>query len=1111
MIKKIFYILLCIFFIIETVTALPVTGWQQQYGINLVGADTDSPAVGQAGSGDGGQCILWASFDEIALLNTGDSIKLSFNWTLTGASAGKDFFRYGIFDANGSSTQGDWLGYKVWSEGVFEQNGTGGGDFGSISSYRGSNLLDSSPALLGAGGENCTYSFELTIIKVDTGLLISSGVAGSNGYSYTTSVVDETPQWGNTPIVYNRVGLCQTGSTAPDMVEFSAVDVKAYASMVSNPVPNNEAIEQLPDIQLSWAPLSDDIVKYDVYIRANEPTFIPVNNFNDSYYSSRQLENTFSLPINLAFDTTYYWRVDTYKPNLNGTGFTLAQGQTWSLTTRPEYDYQDRSVADFNGDDIVDNNDFEMFVDDWLLPAWQRVWKATPYGPGTDIDKDGNVNMLDFSYFSLEWLSTTPVLSLPTVFTDNMVLQQGKTLPVWGNAVPGAAINVQFGLQEKTGVADENGDWRVELSPLVKSNIPRSLLVTSQGKSITINNVLVGEVWFCSGQSNMEWIVSRCHNADTTIATANYPQIRIYSTPRAHAGSPQSEIDSQWQVCSPETIKDFSAVAYFFGKKLHNDLDVPVGLLLSSWGGTKIEPWTPACGFEGIDTLADINTMVRKTLPYTQEYNTILNNYLEEYEQWELDNIEAIEDKDYITAPPAFPQELILSDSHQTATRLFNGMVYGHVPFAIRGAIWYQGEANHNEGMLYVDKTRALLQGWRKLWGYDFPYYFVQIAPYQYGSEHPEILPEFWEAQGQIVNTIPNTGMAVVSDYTMLNDIHPRNKEVPGERLALLAEANTYDMDVICTGPIFKDIEIIPGAIKVYFDVADGLTTNNGQSPDWFEVAGESREFKSATAYIDGNAVVVESEAVSEPLVVRFAWHKLATPNLVNKAGIPAATFRAGEFPPPNNPALSRVPEAEGFSVIYQLDIPSDADYKTNEPEYLVDNSDRYESFDKIGYFLELTDTDDSVSYVFVSMDKFTDDLKKISLPILSSNSYFFQKVDNITVRSNVAGVSSCTEFDGGNIEFCPGNYQTNNSNGITGALDDVYDFGDNGVRGEYGYGSMQVHNWKMGQTVFAINRWGGEGPIDVGIGSSSVGNPDWTFRYNGPEYKNIRLTIMIK
>ncbi|MDF7824511.1 sialate O-acetylesterase [Pontiellaceae bacterium B12227] len=451
-------------------------------------------------------------------------------------------------------------------------------------------------------------------------------------------------------------------------------------------------------------------------------------------------------------------------------------------------------------------------------------------------------------------------LELPSVFSDHMVLQRERPVPVWGTAEPGSSVTVEFAAQTKTTTVGTDGKWRVDLDPLAASAGSRILRISSKHQLEIINrefsDVLVGEVWFCSGQSNMQMPLRGADNAEAEIAAADHPRIRLYKTPQLFSDKPVEQVDAQWAVCSPETAASFSGVAYYFGRKLLQELDVPVGLLLSSWGGSRIEPWTPPCGFEGIESLASICDQVRHMPKLGANPN----------------------------ADRQFP------------TALYNGMIHAHIPFAIRGAIWYQGGANHREGMLYVDKSKALFGGWRKLWGYEFPCYFVQVAPFHFGKEDPGVLPIMWEAQSRIMQCVPNTGMAVINDGYSPDNIHPKDKSTPGTRLALLALDNTYGFDLVSAGPVFQTLEKDGGTLKVAFGSADGLTTRDGKAPDWFEVAGADGIFKSAEAKIDGNSVMLHSVEIAAPVAVRFAWHKLASPNLMNGAGLPAAAFRAGDF-----------------------------------------------------------------------------------------------------------------------------------------------------------------------------------------------------------------------
>ena len=715
---------------------------------------------------------------------------------------------------------------------------------------------------------------------------------------------------------------------------------------------------------------------------------------------------------------------------------------------------------------------------------------------------------------ALAWLATSiglsAALALPAIFSDHMVLQREQAVPVWGTADAGATLTVEFDGQSKTATADSAGKWRIDLDPLQASATPRELLVTSSvgQQTVALRDVLVGEVWLCSGQSNMQWAMHQSSKADTDIANAESATIRLYDTPRAASAYPLDTINASWTTCTPGTVRGFSAVAYYFGKKLNHDLNLPVGLLHSSWGGTRIEPWTPPCGFEGIDAVADIHAMVQKTLPSSPHYKQAMSGYLKQIKQWTAESSEAFDAGGYVSAPPALPEGMLLGGNHQTATKIYNAMIHAHVPFAIKGAIWYQGESNHQEGALYTDKTRALLNGWRSLWGYEFPFYFVQIAPFHYGKLAPEILAEFWEAQSAIVEQIPNTGMVVISDVTDIQNIHPSNKEAPGTRLALLALDNTYGKDLVSTGPVFNKIEQLDGALKVTFDAAEGLSTRDGKAPDWFEIAGKDGAFKKAHAVIEGPSVVLTSAEVPAPLIVRFAWHKLATPNLVNGAGLPTSAFRAGKLP---EVSVTDLPEAVGFRTVYQIELPVDANYAKAAPSYAVDKRTEAGAFSQVAYYLELQKPGQARQYVFVSMDAFTDDASKVGIPTLKSGAKFMQKVSNLTVRSNVEGLTDCSNSEGGNIEFWPGNYAAENTQNIPGANPAKYDFGDVGSNQIPGYGSMQIHHWKAQQTVFAINHWGTPGAVDIGIGSSTGKTADWTFTGNAKDYTLRRLTVMVK
>ena len=417
--------------------------------------------------------------------------------------------------------------------------------------------------------------------------------------------------------------------------------------------------------------------------------------------------------------------------------------------------------------------------------------------------------------------------------------------------------------------------------------------------------------------------------------------------------------------------------------------------------------------------------------------------------------------------------------SNQDPTMLYNGMIHSLVGFPIRGAIWYQGESNHGEGMLYLEKKKALIGGWRELWGQgDFPFYYVQIAPYKYGNEDPAILAKFWEAQAAC-QSIPKTGMVVINDIATVGDIHPPNKQDVGLRLAQLALKNDYGKkDLVANSPEFDKLEVLSDRLKVTFkNTGGGLKTRDGKAPSHFEVIGVgSNGFQPAVAKIEGDAVVLTSDQAKSPVAFRFAWHMLAEPNLAGGTGLPVGAVRGGEVPD----FLNSLTIAKEYALVYDLDLSK----LSHDIKYDVDNSSKIKAFDRIGYLVELTTADGEERKVFVSMNAFTDDVKKIGIPAIASKARFQMPVVSMDVFSNVNGITTGTKIETGNIEFWPDNYGMVNSAKISGASDGIYDFGDETAPPADGYGSMQVHNFAAGQTLFAINHWVVGAAADLGIGN---------------------------
>ena len=436
------------------------------------------------------------------------------------------------------------------------------------------------------------------------------------------------------------------------------------------------------------------------------------------------------------------------------------------------------------------------------------------------------------------------------LFSDHMVLQQGTKAPVWGTAADGEEITVRFGSQTKTTAA-RDGKWQVTLENL-KPGKPETLTITGKN-TVQIKDVLVGEVWICSGQSNMQWSVKQSADPQATIAAADYPQIRLFSVPRQAAAEPQSEVDAAWAVCSPATIENFSAVAYHFGKALHKQLDVPIGLINTSFGGTPAEAWTSRQGLLAEESL-----------------------------------------KSFV-ASPADPK------NKNGATGLYNAMIHPLLPYAIRGAIWYQGESNAPRAHQYRTLFPAMIADWRRAWGQgDFPFLFVQLAPFKAIVDQPSESDwaELREAQLYTAQTAPNTAMAVITDVGEERDIHPKQKQPVGERLALAARALAYgEKDLIYSGPEFAKAEMKDGKMVLSFKhVGSGLVANEGELKG-FAIAGQDRKFVNAYAEIQEDKVVVWHPEVKEPVAVRYGWANYPLGNLWNKDGLLASPFRTDEFP----------------------------------------------------------------------------------------------------------------------------------------------------------------------------------------------------------------------
>jgi len=488
-------------------------------------------------------------------------------------------------------------------------------------------------------------------------------------------------------------------------------------------------------------------------------------------------------------------------------------------------------------------------------------------------------------------LSASAELRLAAIFSDHMVLQRDQPIPVWGWAEPGDEVTLRFRDQSVTTVVEADGRWSTTLAA-EEVGEPADLVVIS-GDGLVFKDVLVGEVWLASGQSNMEWTVANSERAEETIAAAGNPQIRLFSVPHMVSTEPLDDVEGTWQVASPDTVAPFSAVAWFFGREIQKRLKVPVGLIHTSWGGTPAEAWTR---LEALAAKPELTRLVDQRTRDLADYPKNLVEYQAAVHGWELRQADAAAAgspfTERIPAEPRGPHHKSL------AAGLFNAMIHPLIPYAIRGTIWYQGEANAGQPEEYAILFPTMIEDWRSLWGQgDFPFLFVQLADYKAGGDPTGRIWAFLrEAQTEALH-LPNTGMAVTIDIGNPDDIHPRNKRDVGKRLALVARSVAYGESVLASGPTYKGMAVEGSAVRIALDHAETGLMTKGPTLLGFEVAGPDRQWVPAKAIIDGVKVVVHSPEVTEPVAVRYAWWNSPKATLTNGAGLPAQPFRTDDWP----------------------------------------------------------------------------------------------------------------------------------------------------------------------------------------------------------------------
>jgi sialate O-acetylesterase len=504
-------------------------------------------------------------------------------------------------------------------------------------------------------------------------------------------------------------------------------------------------------------------------------------------------------------------------------------------------------------------------------------------------------------------------VTLAPLFRDDAVLQRDKPIPVWGLASPGEHVSVSFRDRQASAEADRDGRWTVSLDPLPASSSPADLVVTGDNK-LVVHGVLVGEVWLCSGQSNMEFTVYdpanrsfQVANAQKEIADANFPLIRQFKVGKLESDTPVDTAAGSWVSCSPATVANFTAVGYFFARDIHRKLGVPVGIVECAWGGSAIEAW-----------------LSRVTLASNPAFRSVQARWIREQADYPLNKarrdalIQAwrtAESQSHQQGPDAhalfisqfpMPKPVDAPDKPypHAPSRLYNGMLHPLIPYALRGVLWYQGESNTGRPWEYHRLFAAMIASWRGDFRQgDIPFYWVQLANYNGGNAAATNWAFLREAQARTLD-LPATGMAVAIDIGSAEDIHPKNKQEVGRRLALIAKAKDYGITDDFSGPVFESAVRSGTGLLVSFRYSGTGLTAAGKPLQSFELAGPDRSFHPATAEIVRDQVLVHSAGVPNPVAVRYAWKNAPDANLYNGAGLPAAPFRSDSWPDPAQTSL---------------------------------------------------------------------------------------------------------------------------------------------------------------------------------------------------------------
>lgn len=490
-------------------------------------------------------------------------------------------------------------------------------------------------------------------------------------------------------------------------------------------------------------------------------------------------------------------------------------------------------------------------------------------------------------------------VKVPDVLSNGMILQQQVNVPIWGTALPGEAIEVSFNHQQKNTLADVNGNWKIYLDPMDANATPQMLVIRGINE-IHIKDVQIGEVWLCTGQSNMQLILSMTSKGDSVISSANYPMLHLFNVSRENSFGHTRGPLGEWSSCTPASVKEFSAAAYYFGLALQQKLKVPVGIINASFGGSQAEAWTPKSYLE----IPELEPCIARDTAWAKQRATVQVAYRKQLEDWA---VYAKKEKASGRKPKEAPhQPEALRDYRPTAS-IYKAMIAPLIPYAIKGNFWYQGENNEDRAEQYGTLLPVMIRSWRNNWKEgNFPFGIVQLPNFKNHESVPEdgAWSHLRDAQRWAADTVKNAGLIVTIDIGEAHNIHYHDKYDLGQRMCQWALSHVYKYPVLPSGPMFEKAAINKNKMIATFNVVgDGLTTKDGKAPQCFAIAGANHQWHWATAkIINKNQVEVWSEEVPHPVAIRYAFNdNPIDPNLTNESMLPAAPFRTDDWAGPTH------------------------------------------------------------------------------------------------------------------------------------------------------------------------------------------------------------------